>query len=977
MKRNEDFRNALGEPDEYFQQSVMDTLNQLNRQAERESRPKRSFSMRLVSSFAALVLVIGGVVIAARNDHRDYLTPAPTSPVDITATSQATVTPLASPPSIETEHAVLTFTEAVKDGSDVRITVDIRPKNERTLALNASHLLGTSVQYVTDLYGIQPDSPDQSLYDWIVDHGFREALAVDLNSPREDTPGPFTGSWHIEKHTLREDGSALMTIVGPAAESDTYDLEYHIIPWDMEDKGDSFLYLLHFGGRIRLTLTDSESHVPEVKVLPEASTPEYPSVEEYSQKAWGIFSAQDYTYLVNTIEDRIGQVYYIEGTVQEVLSASPQRVLINTSEDGTSRPVIIESPSYRPFLPWKAGSAYRIYADVSCLEDNIPVLTARDFFNYTPESILVNEQESVETDQAILKIQEAVTDGYGVFLYVEVTPKKEKTLAVNWGTDPYADSPEKIGITPDRDGQTVAEWAVEHGYENMLQVTLASPWWEESATWRKESAAAAASFDSFYNSSLTIANTDFPNAGTTMIKVIGGALPDTSDYDLGWRVVPWDMTQPTEYTGKNEKVEHMIEEKREFGAIKVHVTGTNETPEIFAEYISTADPERNRKEGEISVSFIHTSRASYFEVRTREEKYAGASYCVLSHGHESFGSYDGTYMFYHATEPDTSTVLRWIWHIPEEMPDELDLDLIPEDGEPSEETMHHLKKLDEAETETASVKVLEAVADTSNICLTVEVTPKSEKCLVVNFDVTPSSDSPEKIGQVPDSRSQTITEWAAAHGYDKVIRVTLSSSLPESLNYTSPSAEAMLDSYSNGTELTENGSAILRAAGKSIPDQEIYDLFCNLMSWELGTKDSYRQEQVIIPVYVPDSKQEPLLIAKYRLASDPVNVDKMTVSIYRSQVSDYAEFRTKDRDYFFRYAHLLDENRDMNAYSGTVIHSISQEYEDDNTTYVYRLPCKLPEELPDTLIMAWSDRPDEPIVRVDTRTVEPDLAVTP
>ena len=38
MKRNEDFRNALGEPDEYFQQSVMDTLNQLNRQAERENR---------------------------------------------------------------------------------------------------------------------------------------------------------------------------------------------------------------------------------------------------------------------------------------------------------------------------------------------------------------------------------------------------------------------------------------------------------------------------------------------------------------------------------------------------------------------------------------------------------------------------------------------------------------------------------------------------------------------------------------------------------------------------------------------------------------------------------------------------------------------------------------------------------------------------------------------------------------------------
>lgn len=973
MKRNEDFRNALGEPDEYFQQSVMDTLNQLNRQAERESRPKWNFSMRLVSSFAALVLVIGGIVIATRNDHRDYLTPVATSPVDITATAQTTVTPLASPTPIETEHAVLTFTEAVRDGSDIRITVDIRPKNEHTLALNANHLLSTSVQYVSDLYGIQPDSPEQSLYEWAVEHGFPKALAVDLNAPSDDTPGPVSRLWHIEKHTLREDGSALMTIVGPAADNDVYDLEFHIIPWNMEDKGESFLPGLHDGGSIRLTLTDSTSHVPQLEV----SGIKYPfsmSEEEYSRKAWGLSLAEAYTDLMNNTDARIGQVYCIKGVVQEVLSASPMRVLINTSEDGSSQPVIVESPSYRPFLPWKAGEFYRIYADVSYMDDNIPVLTARYIHTYAQEyeqeNTQENEQEYVETDQAILKIQEAVTDGYGVFLYVEVTPKKEKNLAVNWGTDPYVDSPEKIGITPDRDGQTVAEWAVEHGYENMLQVTLASPWREESAT-------SAASFDSFYNNSLTIADTDFPNAGTTMIKVIGGALPDTSDYDLGWQVVPWDMTQPTEYTGKNEKVEHMIEEKRESGTIKVHVTETNETPESFAEYISTADPERNRAEGEISVALIHTSQASYYEVRTREEKYAGASYCVLSHGHESFGSYDGTYMFYHATEPDNSTVLRWIWHIPEEMPDELDLDLILEDGKSSEETLHHLKKLDEAETETASVKVLEAVADTSNICLTVEVTPKSEKCLVVNFDVTPSSDSPEKIGQVPDSRSQTITEWAAAHGYDKVIRVTLSSSMPESLNYTSPSAESMLDSYSNGTELTENGSTILRATGKPIPGQEIYDLFCNLMSWELGTKDSYRQEQVIIPVHVPDSKQEPLLIAKYRLASDPVNVDKMTVSIYRSQVSDYAEFRTKDRDYFFRHAHLLDENRDMNAYSGTVIHSISQEYEDDDTTYVYRLPCKLPEELPDTLIMVWSDRPDEPIVRVDTRTVEPDQTINP
>ena len=56
MKRNEDFRNALGQPDEYFRQSVIDTLDQLNMQAEQEKRPQRRYPARLVCTFAALAL---------------------------------------------------------------------------------------------------------------------------------------------------------------------------------------------------------------------------------------------------------------------------------------------------------------------------------------------------------------------------------------------------------------------------------------------------------------------------------------------------------------------------------------------------------------------------------------------------------------------------------------------------------------------------------------------------------------------------------------------------------------------------------------------------------------------------------------------------------------------------------------------------------------------------------------------------------
>ena len=960
MKRNEDFRNALGEPDEYFQQSVMDTLNQLNRQAERESRPKWNFSLRLVSSFAALVLVVGGIVMATRNDHRDYLTPTATSPVDITAAAQSTVTPLASP-HVEDKYAVLTFTETVKKGSDVRITVDIQPKDEHTLALNANHLMSTSVQSVADLYGIQPDAPEQTLYEWAVDHGFQEALAVDLNAPSDDTPGPASRPWHIEKHTLREDGSSVMTLVGPAADNDVYDLECHIIPWNMEDKGESFLPSLHGGVSIRLILTDSTSHIPQLEV----SGIKYPfsmSEEEYSRKAWGLSLVESYTDLMNNTDKRIGQVYCITGVVQEVLSANPMRVLINTSEDGSSQPVIVESPSYRPFLPWKRGEFYRIYADVSYMDDNIPVLTARYTHTGSPESKQENRQECVETDQATIKIREAVTDGIAVYLTVEVQPKDDNCLVLANSMQPTFYNPEAIGKTSDYDGQTVCQWAVEHSYQllNFDVIPL---------------------LDRFYHP-FTVTRTESTEYGTTVINLVSSTFPDTDQYPLRLSLTPYDMDF---FAESDQHVSSLIAEKCEEKDISLSVRATGEVPVTLAEYISVADPGTGKSEGEITVSIIRTSLNTYCKLNCLKDDGSFVSYCILSlSDNEMAGSFSNITRFFNPLADNQNCIMIPIKEMTDDilknLPDTFKYYLvtIPENTtEPAVQAWYTLKKLDEAETETAAVKVLEAVADTSNICLTVEVTPKSEKCLVVNFDVTPSSDSPEKIGQIPDSRSQTITEWAAAHGYDKVIRVTLSSSMPESLNYTSPSAEAMLDSYSNGTELTENGSAILRAAGKSIPDQEIYDLFCNLMYWETGTEDSYRQEQVIIPVYVPDSKQEPLLIGKYRLASDPVNVDKMTVSIFRSQVSDYAEFRTKDRDYFFRHAHLLDENRDMNAYSGTVIHSISQEYEDDDTTYVYSLPCKLPEELPDTLIMAWSDRPDEPIVRVDTRTVEPDQAVNP
>lgn len=683
MKRNEDFRNALGEPDEYFQQSVMDTLNQLNRRAERESRPKRSLSVRLVCSFAALALIIGGIVMTTRNGHQDYVTAAATSPVNITAAAQPTVTPEETLQVIETEQATMTvrkavtdgygvfiavevvpkdkntlvlydgadpfslpdeigakadyngqnlyewpakhgyskilrvrfsspareesttaaaclhsywnknrnrgftahgsetiengkamvlvtgtalpdtdaydlswelvpcsasaftanradmeealdynkgecgvflvpvtstgeeprilaryatvdsavnnpedkitftclatslaqyfevrtqgskltdviqcipkhfgsvmgyiqdaylfsctrqddnttllretrrfddgfpetlalclglntgeysdeavqrdygadkaasvpvtlrFTEAEKNGSNIRFTIEVSPAHDHCIVMSMNHLLTESCKYVSDYYGIQSENPEQSLYDWVVDHGYREALSFYILAPSDrKTDSAYTTSYPIEKCEIREDGSAVMTITGPASSDNTYDLEYHVIPWNMDDKGDSFLPAQHETGLIHLTVSEGSSPGLTVTVTPEKSeTVELlevsadgaalpiPSMEEYTKKAWG-FSDEDYANLLNDFEHRIGQVYVVEGTVQEILSENPRKVLMNVGEDGASLPVIIRSPDYYNFL-WEAGAVYTIYADVSSIEENVPVLTAR------------------------------------------------------------------------------------------------------------------------------------------------------------------------------------------------------------------------------------------------------------------------------------------------------------------------------------------------------------------------------------------------------------------------------------------------------------------------------------------------------------------------------------------------------------------------------------------------------------------------
>ena len=104
-----------------------------------------------------------------------------------------------------------------------------------------------------------------------------------------------------------------------------------------------------------------------------------PPASEYTRKAWPL-SADGYSELLSNISVRTAnaQVYVVTGVVQYSVSEKPQMVVINTSEDGKSQPVLLQNYTK---IKWKVGSYYRIYADAFSTYNSMPWLNAR--YTYT------------------------------------------------------------------------------------------------------------------------------------------------------------------------------------------------------------------------------------------------------------------------------------------------------------------------------------------------------------------------------------------------------------------------------------------------------------------------------------------------------------------------------------------------------------------------------------------------------------------
>ena len=100
-----------------------------------------------------------------------------------------------------------------------------------------------------------------------------------------------------------------------------------------------------------------------------------PNQDEYTPKAWSL-SPEGYSELLSNITVRAAksQVYVVKGVVQYSISDKPQMVVINSSDDGKSQPVVLENYSK---TKWEVGKYYRIYADAASTYGGMPLLNAR------------------------------------------------------------------------------------------------------------------------------------------------------------------------------------------------------------------------------------------------------------------------------------------------------------------------------------------------------------------------------------------------------------------------------------------------------------------------------------------------------------------------------------------------------------------------------------------------------------------------
>ncbi len=188
-----------------------------------------------------------------------------------------------------------------------------------------------------------------------------------------------------------------------------------------------------------------------------------------------------------------------------------------------------------------------------------------------PMEVAAISTESCEFDFATLSIREAVTDGYGIYLSIAAVPSSPDILLLDWSINPFESSPEMIGRVSDYPNQTLAEWAVNHNYKQLIRLSIGSPLPEpythgrlvssekydpdptiadkqtvQSDVWSSDLVSNGSGFDSYVNQQMVL-----EEDGTSLIMIAGG-FTNQKEYEISCFMMPWRMTED----GKEDPVDY-------------------------------------------------------------------------------------------------------------------------------------------------------------------------------------------------------------------------------------------------------------------------------------------------------------------------------------------------------------------------------------------------------------------------------------
>ena len=250
----------------------------------------------------------------------------------------------------------------------------------------------------------------------------------------------------------------------------------------------------------------------------------------------------------------------------------------------------------------------------------------------------------IDTEYAAITVREVQSDGYGIYLSVAFRPKSDDVLIYDWSINPFRDSPEKIGIEPDSESQTINEWARARGYSSLVRAMLVSAecspeamprekwgtdesmieYLDEQGKKAKISSGGGITLDGVavgpgFNS--LIANTSFlEEDNTTVIMLAGGCIDSLEEYRIYWNLIPWHFLSGLENPegASPEETEAFLKETgQQEGYFSVRFPDTvHHDTVILAEYAGTTGSKASPgEEIPVTLQLIRTGLNDYYRIR--------------------------------------------------------------------------------------------------------------------------------------------------------------------------------------------------------------------------------------------------------------------------------------------------------------------------------------------------------------------------